>query len=535
MKKPPPLAQPPALAMKKSTVAESASARKKPAAGAVPAVKKRASGGNAGRRPRKRARDGSCGADLINSLPDDILGTIVSLLPTKDAARTQAIARRWRPLWRSTPLNIDADDISTANSRYSSRRRGPRPPVSSIISRILSDHPGPVRRFDFRAMSRTAKRGNEKDAAQIESWLHSPSLDNLQELHIIFPFLILPSNFGTHYQLPSSVLLRFASTIVVATIGRCDFPNELAPSLSFPFLKHLTLCRVYISQDVFHGLFSACNVLETLILQESVYRASLHISSPTLRSIGFSKFYMDNKELVIEDTPHLEKMLCIDLCVETIRVNRAPKLEILGPLSPGSSNIQIEKLVLQGLIPTSLSHSICSVNVLALAFSCTELDAVLDILRFFPCLEKLYVTWNRSLMVQMKNVRRYDPLDPIKCLQTRLKKLVMKNYKGDEQDVSFAKFFVLNAEVVKEIKFGVNKKINKEWVADQHRLLGVENKASPDAHFKFILVSYFNVQFDTHDLSIADPFNKLFSYADGPLIILGLHDVICLSSSHAGN
>ena len=117
----------------------------------------------------------------------------------------------------------------------------------------------------------------------------------------------------------------------------------------------------------------------------------------------------------------------------------------------------------------------------------------------------------------MKNARHYDPSDPIKCLQTHLKKLVLNNYKGGKKDISFAKFFVSNAEVLNEILFGVNKKVNKKWVANQQRLLQVETKASPDAQFKFILVSYFNVELDTHDLSIVDPFNNLFADGVDPL------------------
>lgn len=145
----------------------------------------------------------------------------------------------------------------------------------------------------------------------------------------------------------------------------------------------------------------------------------------------------------------------------TIRVTRAPNLKILGPLSPHIPEIEIEGLIFQSLTPADLKNTISTVKVLALKFSFPDLNAVIDVLRCFPCLEKIYVIWNKYLGIPMKNAPPYDSLDPVKCLETHLKELVLKNYLADEKDVSFAKFFVLNGKVLKKIKFGVSVNIKK--------------------------------------------------------------------------
>ncbi|KAI4969550.1 hypothetical protein ZWY2020_000464 [Hordeum vulgare] len=102
--------------------------------------------------------------DFISALPDDPLCTIISLLPTKDGARTQALTRRWRPLWRSAPLNLVGDGLSGQE-----RKR------VVYISKILAEHPGPALRLSLPCF-------RERHHDKIDRWLRSQALTGLQEL-----------------------------------------------------------------------------------------------------------------------------------------------------------------------------------------------------------------------------------------------------------------------------------------------------------------------------------------------------------------
>nr|CAB3456317.1 unnamed protein product [Digitaria exilis] len=174
------------------------------------------------------------GPDLISRLPDEVLGDIISLLPTKDGARTQAISRRWRPLWRAAPLNLEVGRSLCGQDR------------KRIIfaTKILSDHTGPGRRFslsDFRLRDRFAK---------IDRWLGSRALTGLREIEFSYE-----RENSLPCPMPPSAL-RIAPTLCVAEFACCDFPSEIVPELNFPHLKKLSLHSVTISEDALHSLLS---------------------------------------------------------------------------------------------------------------------------------------------------------------------------------------------------------------------------------------------------------------------------------------
>ncbi|KAK3142538.1 hypothetical protein QOZ80_4BG0347870 [Eleusine coracana subsp. coracana] len=69
------------------------------------------------RRARTAIDATASGVDRLSILPDEILHTIMSFLPARQAVQTSALSRRWRELWRSMPcLHIDIRDFRTSTA-----------------------------------------------------------------------------------------------------------------------------------------------------------------------------------------------------------------------------------------------------------------------------------------------------------------------------------------------------------------------------------------------------------------------------------
>ncbi|VAI91688.1 unnamed protein product [Triticum turgidum subsp. durum] len=466
------------------------------AAPAAPVANQGESHGTAAKTARCGNSDESA-ADYISRVPDAVLCTIISLLPTKDGGRTQVFSRRWRPLWSAAPLNLEV--------RVPHPGRGVPIRTSSVFpdaaSEVISKHPGPARRFCFHGLC----PGDLQD--QAESWFRSRALAKLQELDVGYTSCD-ERNPGRNPLPPSA--LRSAPTLLAAKISSCVLPREMVPSMGFDLLQRLSLISVYISADVFRGLLPACHALESLHMSNVLGTRCLHVRSPTLRSICF-RDTSGKVELVIEDAPRLVRILMpfgIRENCGTIRVICAPKLEILGPLLPVISKLRVS----QGVSSADLANSMHTVKILALRCSGYELDGVLNILRRFPCLEKLYVIFHKHKEMDKKIEPQYDRLHPIECLQTHLKTVVFEVFMSHDKQLEFAKFFVLNAKVLKNMEFeGIYGAKDSVSLAYQRTLLRVENRASRDAQFEFRSRhrnTAIHLHRHVHDLSVADPFEQ---------------------------
>ncbi|EER98354.1 F-box/FBD/LRR-repeat protein At4g00160 [Sorghum bicolor] len=439
------------------------------------------------------------GVDRISLLPNAILGEVISLLPTKDAARTQTLATRWRHLWRSAPLNLDGRDVRTID----------------VVSRILSAHRGPGRRFRF------PSQHLRYYPAIVDAWLRSPALDNLQEIDCCIE-MYAPDVSQAPPQ-PASTF-RFSSCLCVATLSQCHLSDDVAQALQFPKLKKLALQWVSISEDSLHSIIAASPVLECLLLSTIFGFRCVRISSASLTSIGvgangrYEPTVTFLEEFIIEDAPCLKRILYhrppqLPMRMQ-VSVISAPSLETLGCLkySDYSSRLTlgstiIEPCYIKGFQVINSTTPACTVKILAVNIFKLRLDVIIDLIRCFPCLEKLYIQSYKEGDNDLWH-RKHHNL--IKCLDISLKTVVLNNYQGIRPQVNFATFFVLNAKMLESMTFECQRdSVTDRFLAKQHRLLQLEKRASRCARFYFTTEScrhdFLHIN-HVHDLSISDPF-----------------------------
>ncbi|XP_010238882.1 putative F-box/LRR-repeat protein At5g02930 [Brachypodium distachyon] len=320
------------------------------------------------------------GVDRLSDLPDGILGDIVSLLPIDDGVRTQILASRWRHIWRSSaPLNIDCGALVAR-----SRGHGDADELRGLVSRILSSHRGTVRRFRVPAHF-------VDQAATIDAWLQSAALDNLQELDLWY------SHDYLHLPLPRCGVSRFSTTLRVATIKQCNLPDSTVQGLQFPLLKQLELRHVLVSECSLNRMIASCPALVCLTIKRCFGFRCVRINSslesicvvvgrprPSELHFGELKF----GELIIDIAPCLKRLLHLDSLLFRISVISAPKLETLVCRSSGNFDSTV---LIQGLHIDSLTTVVRTVQVLAIDMHPLNLDILINLMRCFPCLERLYI------------------------------------------------------------------------------------------------------------------------------------------------
>ncbi|XP_010436349.1 PREDICTED: putative F-box/LRR-repeat protein At5g25860 [Camelina sativa] len=194
--------------------------------------------------------------DAISSLPDEILAKILSYLPTKRAASTSVLSKRWRTLFSLMnhlfPSHLDFDDSYFLNPKLSKQQRSRRrnetgQSFRAFVDKTLSCSNKPINKFSLkhledvhhmdqtnRWISKVLERGvSELDLRRKTTWFGRPPRP-------------LPSDVFTN------------KTLVKLTLGTLLFVGIDPPKVFLPLLKSLSLDTVYYVVEKERYSYSIC-------------------------------------------------------------------------------------------------------------------------------------------------------------------------------------------------------------------------------------------------------------------------------------
>ncbi|XP_020147646.1 F-box/FBD/LRR-repeat protein At1g13570-like [Aegilops tauschii subsp. strangulata] len=385
------------------------------------------------------------GVDRISRLPDVVLRDIISRLPAKDAARTAALASRWRPLWHSVPLTLaDSHLLPDGGARGQLIIGAPSPrAVTAAVSRVLAAHPGPFRCLHLTRTTMEEHRG------EMSRWLDTILAKGVQEL------VFVNRPWPIDLRLPASIFRCASLTRLYLGVWRLPDTAAVPRGARFPNLLELGLCMTVMEDRDLAFMLERSPVLEFLVLMGSQSGLRLRLVSPSLRCLQLGFTYLEDIDVV--DAPRLERLFQRDSLPESkladtasclsskIKIGRAPNLRVLGYLQPGE----------QQLVVGSKENTVPSVQILAMEVQFGVRNAVKKVpgfLRCFPNLETLHVhsTVDEDSTGKV-NIKFWQEGGPIKCVVQSMKKVFFYEFCGSRSEVVFLKFIAERGRALEQM------------------------------------------------------------------------------------
>ncbi|KAM7497172.1 hypothetical protein LguiA_021586 [Lonicera macranthoides] len=205
--------------------------------------------------------------DNINELPDDVLSSILSFLPMRDAVQARSLSSRWRYL-SPTPFNLEFSNDS-ANSWND------KSIFLAQVDQILQQCEKTIRKVDSFKLHYCLAN---KDACHIDRWITFVVMMKTKKLDLDFS---PPLENVKSYIFPCH-LLREMPYLKHLCLAVCDlrYSPECTTTSSLNSLKHIDLQLVDLDQSALDTILSGCMNLEFLRLKRCMLPRELSIHGP---------------------------------------------------------------------------------------------------------------------------------------------------------------------------------------------------------------------------------------------------------------
>uniref|UniRef100_A0A0D9WN05 F-box domain-containing protein n=1 Tax=Leersia perrieri TaxID=77586 RepID=A0A0D9WN05_9ORYZ len=207
----------------------------------------------------------------FEDLPGDLLSTVLSKLPLKDAVRTGVLSSKWKDMWKVCPkLKFDRGIVSGANmfegQQYTQKF------INSVKAVMQQRQSKVVEELQIKFEVDSSLVGH------IDSWVDFAVSSRVKNLALdLSPIKFLGQN---QYRFPFKLLDgSYISRLQHIQLSYTSF--ELAPQFSgFPNLRALDLHYICVTRHVLQDMLSNCINLERLSLVRCHLNDELKVARP---------------------------------------------------------------------------------------------------------------------------------------------------------------------------------------------------------------------------------------------------------------